>query len=480
MSRRVDDGINGLVRSINNINRPQLSNMKERNRQSRPVCYKCGRIGHIQYNCYYYRPEDQHLNQGERQEHHTHQDQEEQQQPKPQSSARLNALDAQYARRVQDYHHTTESPESEAQTSRQPGRTCRLNFEDDENSSDHTIAALPKRDKTTGQKQASADDQQKQERISRSYKRHANLNLSDLTVAGKIAGQTVQLLVDTGACVSAIDEQLFAEIYGQSPPNMSDGSLPSVQTVNGEELSVLGKISVPLQLHEREYYCKFHVMRNLTYDAILGRDFLQNNGAQIDLVASTISFKAAERPGKRTSTTTVPVMGTFLPQSKKLPVKKAVPTVDLAPFPKILESKLLYRSEKNKEMTFHRSLLVLMLILLYLLTASHAQENDNPVIQKQAKFFVPGTPDDIVGDTRERCTPCPVTHSKVIDKETDQSVEPNETKAESIKVLKTVDVQKTLKSTFSSPFTVYQDLQDDKRDVFDAISTHPGDQVTHY
>ena len=472
--RRIQDNrINSLALS-NQVTRPELADSRERNRQSRPVCYKCGRVGHIQYNCYYYRPEDQHNNQGETQEHHTRQDQEETQQPKPQSSARLYALDAQYARRVQDYHHKTENPALETQTSRQPVRTCRLNFEGEENSSDHTIAvALPKRDKTT------ADDQQRKERVSLSYESTATLNFSDLTVEGKIAGQTVQLLVDTGACVSAIDEQLFTKIYGQSLPKMTDGSLSSVQTVNGEEVSVLGKISVPLQLHGREYFCKFHVMQNLTYDAILGRDFLQNNGAQIDLVDSTLSFKAAGRPRKPSSTTSVPVMGSFLPSSrpKKFTVKKTVTThVDPAPFAKILVSKLVHRSEKNKEMAFHRSLLVLIL-LLYLLTASHAQKIDSPAIQKQPKFFVPGTPDDILGDTQRRT---PVTHSKVIDlKDSDHSMESKETKEDKIKVLKTVE--KTLKPTFLSPFAVDQNLQeDDKRDVFDAISTHPGDQVPYY
>lgn len=37
--------------------------------------------------------------------------------------------------------------------------------------------------------------------------------------------------------------------------------------------------------------CKFHVMQNLAYDVILGRDFFQKNGALIDLVDGTLSFK---------------------------------------------------------------------------------------------------------------------------------------------------------------------------------------------
>lgn len=53
-------------------------------------------------------------------------------------------------------------------------------------------------------------------------------------------------------------------------------------------------------------------MQNLAYDAILGRDFLQRNGALIDLVGSTLSFKGAGYVGEQASTKTVPVIGTFL------------------------------------------------------------------------------------------------------------------------------------------------------------------------
>lgn len=63
---------------------------------------------------------------------------------------------------------------------------------------EHVIAILPKRDKTTSQEQASANDEQKQEHVSLSYEGDTDLNLSDLTlISGEVAGQAFQLLVDT-------------------------------------------------------------------------------------------------------------------------------------------------------------------------------------------------------------------------------------------------------------------------------------------
>ena len=167
---------------------------------------------------------------------------------------------------------------------------------------------------------------------------------------------------------------------------MNKGSLSSVQTVSGEKVPVLGKITIPLQLQGREYICEFHVMQNLAYGAILGRDFLQKNGALIDLVDSTLSFNGTAYVGDHASTKTVSVMGTFLSHHIKLKETNAVAShVNVMPCPEILELKCVQRSEVSKLMSCHRLLILLMLIVLYVLTASctsPTENNEKPVIQK--------------------------------------------------------------------------------------------------
>ena len=113
---------------------------------------------------------------------------------------------------------------------------------------------------TTNRRQSKSVDQPTN--VFASGKSDFSLKSSDLTTEGEIAGQAVQLLADTGACVSVIDQQFFTKIYGQFPPKMSEGSL-SVQTVSGEKVPVLEKITIPLQLKGIEYPCEFHVMQNL-------------------------------------------------------------------------------------------------------------------------------------------------------------------------------------------------------------------------
>ena len=183
---------------------------------------------------------------------------------------------------------------------------------------------------------------------------------------------------------------------------MSKSSLSSVQTVRGEEVPVLGKITIPLQLQGRECTCEFHVMQNLAYGAILGRDFLQKNEALIDLVNSTLSFKGTAYVRDRASTKSVPVMGTFLSQQMKLQEKNAVAShVNVVPCPEILEPKSVQRSEASKLMSCHQSLMLLMLIVLYLLTVSCTPPTENtekPVLQNLPKFFAKEAPDDIIQD----------------------------------------------------------------------------------
>ena len=374
------------------------------------------------------------------------------------------------------------------QTSHEPVRTCNLIFEGEENSPDHALAALPEQEKINSQeKVASAKQLQQEVKPTRANKRQPQLThkqvplpttnyrqskprndfhsckndfklkSNDLTTEGEIAGKVVQLLVDTGACVSAIDVQLFTKIYGHFPPNMSKGSLSSVQTVSGEEVPVLGKITIPLQLQGREYTCEFHVMQNLAYDAILGRDFLQKNGALIDLADSTLSFKGTAYVGDHASTRTVPVMGTFLSQQMKLQEKNAVTShVNVVPCPEILEPKFVQRSEASKLMSYRQSLMLLMLIVLYLLTASCTppiENNETPVIQKLPKLFTQEAPDDALQDGHVICTPVSLANHE----KSDQSRNHIERKVPRVKapksavsLIETEDIQETLKRMFYS------------------------------
>ena len=181
------------------------------------------------------------------------------------------------------------------------------------------------------------------------------------------------------------------------------------------------------------------------------------------------------------SSITVPVTKTFLPR-QMLKEKTPVATlVDKVPSPKLIESKcrVLPRNQKKRENDFYRPLLVLMLILTYLVTASYTPENSDPVIHKLPKFLVHGVPDHVTEDTHVVCTT--VTQLQVKRTESDQREVLKRRETDTMKLLQSSDAYKALKSNYSSPLTVEQDLQEDKRrDVFDAINAHIGNEGLRY
>ena len=86
-------------------------------------------------------------------------------------------------------------------------------------------------------------------------------------------------------------------------------------------------------------------------------------------------------------------------------------------------------------MSYQQSFILLMLIVLYLLTASctlPTENSEKSVIQKLPKFFAQEARDDILQDGHVICTPVSLTNRK----KSDQSVDHNEKKLPRFKALK--------------------------------------------
>ena len=105
---------------------------------------------------------------------------------------------------------------------------------------------------------------------------------SNMMITGDIAGQTVNFLLDTGACASIIDEKLLNKIYDQGATIVTNGSVQFVETITGQKVPWLGKVEIPVKLNVVLYPSCFQVMQGLCHEAIPGQDFLQVYGAVID------------------------------------------------------------------------------------------------------------------------------------------------------------------------------------------------------
>ena len=71
---------------------------------------------------------------------------------------------------------------------------------------------------------------------------------SNVLISGDLQGHPVDLLIDTGACVSAINETLVKKIYDREyAAKMTDGVVPSVNAISGDRVPVLGQIDIPVK-----------------------------------------------------------------------------------------------------------------------------------------------------------------------------------------------------------------------------------------
>ena len=84
--------------------------------------------------------------------------------------------------------------------------------------------------------------------------------------------------------------RLWKVLHDNAHPEMTPSTFPETHTVSGEKLSTIGQIQVTWLLNGRQFPCQFHVINNVAYHAVLGRDFLQSNGAIIDFSEWTLKL----------------------------------------------------------------------------------------------------------------------------------------------------------------------------------------------
>ena len=326
--------------------------------KTKPVCYRCGRRGHIQYYCNYNQSNDGF--QKERQVLHR--------------ATRPNY--------TQPEESSTYEEENQSDVEGTPSQ-----LESQENATNNPdLLQKMKPTRTSNRIRKPRNPNQKprklqipnQSNVQLPLVNEADAYLSNLITKGKIAGKPVRLMLDTGASVSAIKEEVLKEIYGDVP-------FSTVQT--GKDNLQLRRITLPLYLKESQFPCEFQVVQNLTYDAILGCDFLQVNRAMIDLDNNTITLKESANQQERACSASVPLTGTFKPQEKNVRGNEHASTSEgsVKPSAGILPS----RSPNNKEVALSQSLLILVLIAVSLSATFHTDANGNfrSVIQKPPPSF---------------------------------------------------------------------------------------------
>lgn len=93
-------------------------------------------------------------------------------------------------------------------------------------------------------------------------------------------------LVDTGADYSVISSNLARELRKV----LTQWTGPHIRTAGGHLVTPTGQCTVRVTIRGYTYVGDFIVLPECSRDVILGMNFLQTNGAIIDLQTSTVTF----------------------------------------------------------------------------------------------------------------------------------------------------------------------------------------------
>ena len=103
-------------------------------------------------------------------------------------------------------------------------------------------------------------------------------------------------LIDTGAAVIAISTQVWDKYLSHKSCCLDSSSTSRVTSVSGSPLSVLGKVWLNFVIKSDVFPFEAYVIKDLTHDVVLGRDFLQKYCSRIDFMENIIEFSHPRIP----------------------------------------------------------------------------------------------------------------------------------------------------------------------------------------
>ena len=116
---------------------------------------------------------------------------------------------------------------------------------------------------------------------------------SGIYITGMVNHSLTCVLLDTGETVSVLSEDMWRKSGALTKPGPVTGTLT---TANGNELTVLGESKVRFRIGNMDCFWTVMIAQGLAHDCILGSDFFQYYGCQIQYDTGTLLVGDSEIP----------------------------------------------------------------------------------------------------------------------------------------------------------------------------------------
>ena len=115
---------------------------------------------------------------------------------------------------------------------------------------------------------------------------------STMEIKAMVLDNSLSCLVDTGANVSCLSEELWKKLeQNKNCPKLNKTPVSCGKVANASELLFLGRVQLELCLVGKMVPHPFYIARNLNHDCILGSDFLTCHQGVVDYKQQTLTIE---------------------------------------------------------------------------------------------------------------------------------------------------------------------------------------------
>ena len=187
----------------------------------------------------------------------------------------------------------------------------------------------------------------------------------NLIIDGKVQDMPVRILLDTGAAISVVSQELWEKIPPEKRPKLKRPLHAGIKTVAGNIMRLIGSAEINYQIGNSEYRFSTAVIPDFVFPVVLGLDFLRKFGAVINLENEEITFNskgvaATPAPNRipQTQRTEPELLATLVTFQLFDELPFSEPSLDISEPRLPIDVSLIPREDISQDVSTHRARLV--------------------------------------------------------------------------------------------------------------------------